>query len=64
MRGIDANGNDIVAPTDLDDDYLPILWLGPVEYAPDWLPLRKQCGREAPRPSVPPPRTGGAVVRP
>ncbi len=43
----------IVGPAEEED--LPILWLGPAEYVPEWPQLTKQRGREAPRPSVPPP---------
>lgn len=43
----------IVEPA--EEEELPILWLGPVEYAPDLLPQRKQRGRCAPVPPVPPP---------
>ena len=43
----------IVEPAEEED--LPILWLGPVEYAPELPPLMKRQGREAPQPDVPPP---------
>ncbi len=63
MRGIDGLGNDIAVPTDLEEDYLPTLWLGPEWVSPGLPPLRKQRGREAPQPPVPPPRSRRGHLR-